>query len=136
MTAVNISERDYAEILEHAAHPPGLRLTIRNALVSTLDDATIAEVLRCPRLRRSDRHRGAQSGRRLRPRARPMRRPSPTATRTAMIVALLMLPDTATEAEVEHALVSWRAVAARGIGTYLNFQGSATASDVAGGVPA
>lgn len=53
----------------------------------------------------------------------------------AMIVALLMLPDTATEAEIQQALGPWRAVAAHGTGTYINFQGSATAADLAAAYP-
>ena len=46
-----------------------------------------------------------------------------------------MLPDTATDPEIEQALVPWRAVAAHGVGTYINFQGSATAADVAAAYP-
>ena len=113
VTAVNISERGYAEILEHAAHPPGLRLAIRNTLVATLDDAMIARVTQRPRLSRvptaiAVRSLGGAFG----------RVPSDATAfahrdASAMIVALLMIPDTATEAQVEHALVPWRVVAAR-----------------------
>ena len=53
----------------------------------------------------------------------------------AMVVGLLMLPDTATDADVERALVPWRAVAAHGAGPYVNFQGSATAEDLAAAYP-
>ena len=53
----------------------------------------------------------------------------------AMVVAMLMLPETATDAEVERALVPWRDVAAHGTGTYVNFQGSATAADLAAAYP-
>jgi hypothetical protein len=53
----------------------------------------------------------------------------------AMIVGLIMLPDTATDAHVARALVPWRAVAAHGAGPYLNFQGSATAEDLATAYP-
>ncbi len=49
----------------------------------------------------------------------------------AMVVGMLILPETATEADVERALGPWRAVAAYGTGTYINFQGSATAADLA-----
>jgi len=52
-----------------------------------------------------------------------------------MIVALLMLHETASDREIERALVPWRAVAARGTGTYINFQGSATAADLAAAYP-
>ena len=133
-TAVNISECDYAEILEPAAHPPGLRLAMRNTLVSTLDDATIARVL--------DVHdSGVPTAIAVRSLGGAFGRVPSDATAfahrdaSAMIVALLMIADSATEAQVEHALVSWRVVGARGVGTYLNFQGAATASDVAGVYP-
>jgi len=53
----------------------------------------------------------------------------------AMVVGLLMLPDTATDAQVARALVPWRAVAALGAGPYVNFQGSATAEDLAAAYP-
>ena len=52
-----------------------------------------------------------------------------------MAVGLVMLPDTASEADVTRALVPWRALAARGAGPYLNFQGSATAEDLATAYP-
>jgi len=53
----------------------------------------------------------------------------------AMIVCALILPDTATDAEVERALIPWRAVASHGTGTYVNFQSSATAEDLAAVYP-
>jgi FAD/FMN-containing dehydrogenase len=48
---------------------------------------------------------------------------------------MFMLPSTATDADVERTLVPWQAVADRGTGTYVNFQGSATAADVAAAYP-
>ena len=134
VTAANISERRYAEILDDAAPPPRLRLVTRNTLVATLDDAVIAGI---GRLHATPvptaiavRSLGGAFGR------------VPTDATAfahrhaeAMIVALLMLPDTATDPEIEHALVPWRAVAAHGTGTYINFQGSATAEDLAAAYP-
>ena len=134
MTGASIAERRYSEILEDAKHPPGLRLATRNTLVATLDDAVIAGV---GRLHATPvptaiamRSLGGAFGR------------VPTDATAfahrhaeAMIVALLMLPDTATDPEIEQALGPWRAVAARGTGTYINFQGSATAADLAAAYP-
>jgi FAD/FMN-containing dehydrogenase len=133
-TAVDISERDYADILEHAAAPPGVRLAMRNTLVSTLDDATIARVLQT-------HDSGVPTAIAVRSLGGAFGRVPSDATAfahrdaSAMIVALLVIPDSATEAQLEHALVCWRIVAARGIGTYLNFQGAATASDLAAAYP-
>jgi FAD/FMN-containing dehydrogenase len=134
VTAASISERRYSEILEDVQHPPGLRLLVRNTLVPSLDDAVLAEIGRLH----------AASG------------PASIAVRSlggafgrvpagatafahrdaeAMVVCGLTLPEAASDAEAERALVPWHAVAAHGSGTYLNFQGSATAADIAAAYP-
>jgi FAD/FMN-containing dehydrogenase len=53
-----------------------------------------------------------------------------------MVVCMLLLPGPTTDAEIERMLVPWREVAAHGNGTYVNFQGSATAEDLAAAYPA
>ena len=53
----------------------------------------------------------------------------------AMVVGMVILPETATDADVERALEPWRTVAAYGTGTYINFQGSATDDDLASAYP-
>lgn len=134
VTASRISERRYSEILEEAGPPPPLRLVARNTLVTTLDDAVIRGIVglhstpvptaiavrslggafgRVPADATAFAHRHAE----------------------AMIVALFMLPDTASDRQIEDSLVPWNAVAAHGTGTYIGFQGSATASDVAAAYP-
>jgi hypothetical protein len=134
VTAATISERRYGEILEDATPPSGLHLVTRNALVTELDGAVIAEIGclldsavptavavrslggafgRVPTDATAFSHRDAE----------------------AMIVALLMLPGPAADQDLERALGPWRAVAAHGTGTYLNFQGSATAADLAAAYP-
>ena len=134
VTTAMIAERRYAEILEDAEPPPNLRLVTRNALVATLDDAVIAAVTRL----QSSRVTTAVA---LRSLGGSFSRVPASATAfahrdaEAMVVVLLMVPETATEAEVDTALEPWRAVAAHGVGTYINFQGSATASDLAAAYP-
>jgi FAD/FMN-containing dehydrogenase len=134
VTASTISERRYSEILEEAGSPPPVRLVARNTLVPTLDDAVIADIVglhstpvptaiavrslggafgRVPADATAFAHRHAE----------------------AMIVALFLLPDTASDVEIEDSLVPWNAVAAHGTGTYIGFQGSATASDLAAAYP-
>ena len=135
VTAATIAERRYSEILEHAERPPGLRLATRDTLVAKLDDTVIASI--------SQLHTAAvvPTAIAVRSLGGAFGRVAADATAfahrnaEAMIVALLMLPDTAADRELEQALVPWHAVAARGIGTYVNFQGSATAADVAAAYP-
>ncbi len=134
VTQASITERRYAEILEHAQHPPGVRLVGRNTLVPTLGDGVIAAIeglsataapvvvavrslggafARVPSDATAFAHRDAE----------------------AMVVGMVILPETATDADVERALEPWRTVAAYGVGTYINFQGSATDADLAAAYP-
>ena len=134
VTHASIAERRYAEILEDAEVPPGLRLVGRNTLVPTLDADTIAAVAGMhaapgPKMI-AIRSLGGAFGR------------VPTAATAfahrdaeAMIVAMVMLPGTASDADVEQALVPWQGVAGRGAGVYVNFQGSATPADIAAAYP-
>jgi hypothetical protein len=52
-----------------------------------------------------------------------------------MVVCGAMLPEAAGTADLGRALGPWGAVTVHGIGTYLNFQGSATAEDLASAYP-
>jgi FAD/FMN-containing dehydrogenase len=134
VAAASISERRYAEILEEAQHPPGVRLVTRNTLVPTLDDEVIEAI---------DRLSGAAGPVVIAVRslggafARVPTSATAFAHRDAeaMVVGLRVLPETATEADVEQALVPWQDVAALGTGTYVNFQGSADAEDLAAAYP-
>lgn len=129
-----VAERRYPEILEHAQHPPGFRMTGRNTLVPSLAEDVIAAVAglhgtpgpkaiavrslggafgRVPADATAFAHRDAE----------------------AMVFCGWLLPGTATDADVEQAVLPWLAVAALGTGTYVGFQGSATAADVAAAYP-
>ena len=109
VTSVDIGERRYADILEDATPPPGRRLVVRNTLVDSLADDAIADLLavqcsavptvvalrslggafgRVPGDATAFAHRDAE----------------------AMIVALMMFPDTARDDEIDREL---RAVARR-----------------------
>ena len=134
VSQVQVSERRYCETLEDAAAPSGMRLTARNTLVEALDAGVLAQLdklhaspvplaialrslggafARVPKHATAFAHRGAE----------------------AMIVALLMHPDTTSESEIAAALLPWQGVAALGSGAYINFQGSATSADVAAAYP-
>jgi FAD/FMN-containing dehydrogenase len=134
VTKGSVSERRYADILEEAQRPPGVRLVVRNTLVPTLDDAAIAAI---DRLRAAEtpmvvavRSLGGAFGRVPADATAFAHRDA-----EAMVVGMVMLPEAATGADVDRALVPWRAVAAHGTGTYVNFQGSATAEDLAAAYP-
>lgn len=132
--AAKIIESRYTEILEVAEHPADLRLVSRNTLVPTLDDDVIAAI---------ERLHGTLTPTAVAVRSLggAFRRVPSDATAFAhrdaevMVIGALMLPDTATRADVERALTPWGVVAALGTGTYVNFQGSATAEDVAAAYP-
>ncbi len=135
VTQASIAERRYAEVLEEAQQaPPGVRLVTRNALLPVLDEDAVEAIVglsatpapvavavrslggafaRVPSGATAFAHRDAE----------------------AMVVGLVIMPEAATGAEVEQALGPWRAVAALGVGTYINFQGSATDADVAAAYP-
>jgi FAD/FMN-containing dehydrogenase len=134
-TAVSVSERRYLDILEDAAPPPGLRLAVRNTLVPTLDDAVLTAIARLHTTATvptaiAVRGLGGAFGRVPADATAFAHRQA-----EAMVVGLMMLPDTATDADVARTLEPWRAVAAHGVGPYINFQGSATAADVAAAYP-
>jgi hypothetical protein len=129
----SITECRYAEVLEDARQPAGVRLVARNILVDSLDDGVVDAV---------DRLSGtAPVVVALRSLGGAFARVPAGATAFAhrdaevMVQCGLIVPQTATEDDVEAALEPWRAVAAYGTGTYLNFQGSATAADLAAGYP-
>jgi FAD/FMN-containing dehydrogenase len=135
VTQASIAERRYAEILEEAQHPPGVRLVGRNTLVPTLGDDVIAAIeglsgTPAPMVVAVRSLGGAV--------ARVAADATAFAHRDAeaMVVGMVILPETATDEDVERALVPWRTVASYGTGTYINFQGSATDEDVAAAYPA
>jgi FAD/FMN-containing dehydrogenase len=135
VTRASIAEQRYAEVLEEArALPPGLRMVARNTLVRTLDDdvvAAIAELHAVPGPRGiAIRSLGGTFGRVPAEATAFAHRDA-----EAMVVGGFMLPGTATDADVERALVPWQSVAWHGLGTYTNFQGSATPADVAAAYP-
>ncbi|WP_067436574.1 FAD-binding oxidoreductase [Nocardioides jensenii] len=130
----SIAECRYADLLEDTAPPPGLRIEGRNTLVRSINDEVVDAV---DRMHRSSspamialRSLGGAF-------SRVMSGATAFAHRDAeaMIIAMVVLPGTASDDDVAQALLPWHAVAARGMGSYTNFQSSASASDVAAAYP-
>jgi FAD/FMN-containing dehydrogenase len=134
VTGTSVSSCRYATVLEDAAPPAGVRLVVRNALVGCLDDAVIAAVCRVHAGRvptaLAVRSLGGAFGRVPGDATAFAHRDA-----EAMVVGLLTLPGATADPEIEQALVPWRDVAALGVGTYTNFQGSATTEDLAAAYP-
>jgi hypothetical protein len=131
----SIAERRYAEVLEEAtALPAGLRMVPRNTLVRSVDDGTIAAIARF-------HESPTPPGIAVRSLGGAFGRVAADATAfahrdaEAMVVGALVVPADTSDDDVERALQPWHAVAARGLGTYIGFQGSATADDVAAAYP-
>ena len=133
VTTAGIEECRYADVLEDAQRPPGLRLVIRNSLVSELGEEVVDAVARL--------HQDTGPMLALRSLGGAVARVAADATAfahrdaEAMIVCGLMLPEQSTYADEERALLPWQHVASLGTGTYVSFQGSANAEDVAAAYP-
>jgi len=130
----SIAERPYADVLEEAQHlPPGLRLLVRNTLVPALDDDVVAAI--------ATLHGSAPAAIALRSLGGAVARVPADATAfahrnaEAMVFAGFAVPEQLGAAEADGVLAGWRLLAELGTGTYLNFQGSATAEDVAAAYP-
>jgi len=130
-----ISESRYAAILEEVDLPPGLRLVSRNTLLPVLGREAIAAIA-------AFHASSASPAIAVRSLGGAFGRVPPHATAfahrdaEAMAVGMLMVPESTPEATIAESLLPWHAVAARGEGTYLNFQGSATDADLEAAYPA
>jgi hypothetical protein len=122
----------YTDVLASAHRPPGGRVISRNTLVPALDDDVIEAAVAVYRSGTSTvlRSLGGAFGRVPADATAFAHRDA-----EAMIVCGAFLPQEATDADVDAALAQWPAVARRGTGVYLNFQGSDTAADLATAYP-
>ncbi len=131
-----IAAQAYAEVLEEAHPPPGVRAVADNTLVRNLSDDTIdataalygegqrgrvvflrslgGAVARVPAEATAFAHRDAE----------------------AMIVSAAFLPADASDADVVAAREPWHEVARHGMGSYVNFMSSDDEADVAAAYPA
>ena len=134
VTSDGIRVMPYAEVLEDMTPlPPGLRMEVRNAFFSALDDARIAAV--------NDLFTGGGAALALRSMGGAAARISRDATAFAhrdaevMLAAAFLLPQPAPPGLLHQALDRWSPVAALGSGAYVGFLGSAGPADVAAAYP-
>jgi hypothetical protein len=135
VVANTVAEQPYGDVLEDPRTPPGIRAVVANTLVKSLDDDTIQSL--------ADVYADGTAGRVafVRSLGGAMARVAPEATAfahrdvEAMIVSAAFLPLAATDEMIEAAGRSWAPVAAHGCGAYVNFQGTATAEDLAAMYP-
>jgi hypothetical protein len=124
----------YAEVLEDLAPlPAGLRMEVRSAFFSALDEARVAAV--------DELFRGGGAALSLRSLGGAAARVSPDATAFAhrdaevMVAAAFPLPAAAPPGLLDQAVGRWSRVAALGSGAYVGFLGSAGPADVAAAYP-
>ena len=127
----DLQEKEYADVLEEAMQLPDfLRIIGKNVFVDSLSDELIQEL-------------GAVCGREgspavsIRSLGGALGRIAPEATAyahrqsEALITGGMFVPANAAESEVSQALKPWESIVAYGSGVYGNFQGTASAADVA-----
>jgi FAD/FMN-containing dehydrogenase len=134
VTSDGIRAMPYAEVLEDVTRlPPGLRMEVRNAFFSALDDARVAAV--------GELFSGGGAALSLRSMGGAAARVSRDATAFAhrdaevMVAAGFLFPEAAPPELLHQALHRWSRVAALGSGAYVGFLGSADPADVAAAYP-
>ena len=133
VTRDDIRAMAYAEVLEDARRPGGVRIETRNTLVADLGNEFIGAI---------EALFGAQrTALALRSLGGAVARVPADATAFAhrdaevMLVAGMVLPADATPGQAGEALARWAPLAAQGSGAYVNFLGSASEADVAAVYP-
>lgn len=134
VVAEEVRERPYAEILEEAHPPEGVRPVIGNTLVETVDEPLVDAIATAY----------AAGGRVvfLRSLGGAFGRVDPAETAfahrgaEALVVSAALLPADATQAQVESARAVWRTIGEQGVGSYAGFLASDTPEDVAALWPA
>ena len=133
-TSGAITAMPYAAVLADVPPlPSGVRMAVRNAFFSALDDTRVAAV--------DELFTGGGAALSLRSMGGAAGRVSPNATAfahrdaEAMLAAAFLLPEPTPPGLLHQALNRWSPVAALGSGAYVGFLGSADSADVAAAYP-
>jgi FAD/FMN-containing dehydrogenase len=126
----DVQKKNYADVLEEAHPPEGIRIIAKNVFAQTLSDDLIQAITATL---------SAPGGRVLQIRGLggAMKRIDPTATAfpyrdsEIMLFSGTFVSPAASEAEIREALKPWETLAAYGRGAYANFLSTATDEDVA-----
>jgi FAD/FMN-containing dehydrogenase len=136
LASAEITQKPYADVLEEAHPPPGVKAMATNTLLETLTDEVVAAV--------AEWYAAGTTGHLafIRALGGALNRVPPDATafahRTAeaMLVGAVFLPEDATDEQLIEAIGPFDAVKAFGVGAYSGFLGTATDDDVAAIYPA
>jgi FAD/FMN-containing dehydrogenase len=136
LTSAEITEKPYADVLEEAQLPPGVRVMTTNTLVESVTDELVAAIAQW--------YAGGTAGHLAFVRAlggavaRVPAGATAFAHRSAeaMVVGAAFLPEDATEEQLIDAIRPFDAVKAFGVGAYSGFLGTAAADDLAALYPA
>ncbi|MFN8419974.1 MAG: FAD-binding oxidoreductase [Anaerolineae bacterium] len=126
----HVNEKEYADVLEEARPPAGIRILVRNAFVPEFTDDLVTTIAAAY----------AKSGTpalQIRSLGGAMNRVSADATAFAhrnaevLFIAAMFLPPDADDALIKTALKPWDAISYTATGAYIGFFDSATAKEVA-----
>ena len=125
----DVSEREYADVLEDGGPPPGFLPVVGNTLVESVDDAVVSAIAAA--------YAGGRRVAFLRSLGGAVSRVPADATAyahrsaEALVVSSALLPPDASDEQIEAARTVWRTVGDLGVGSYAGFLGSNTEADLA-----
>jgi FAD/FMN-containing dehydrogenase len=135
VTWQNVEKKDYADVLEEAHPPEGVKAMVSNLMAPSLSDELIQAIV-------ATRDMPGMRVIQIRILGGAVKRVAPDATAFAyrnseiMMFAGTFVPFTASDNELKEAMKAWDTLAAFGVGAYANFLGMPNEKDIAATYPA
>ncbi len=126
----DVKEKYYAEVLEDAHPPEGVKITVKNVFVDEFSDELIDTIVKAREIK-------SDLVLQIRPLGGAVSKIDPHATAfayrnsEALLLSPTFVPLTASDQEAEKALQAWETIAAFGVGAYSGFMSTASDEDVA-----